>query len=274
MKRHLALFFGLLLSAAHAEPLVQVAGIDDRASEPPALHLIAGQAATFRLQMTAPAAGRVSFQAALFQLASGVAAPLAKDLPVADAVALDGTSIQLRTFALTPPAVDASTVMELRFAGKAEGAEKWQPAGSARFVVHPADLLEQIKKQLTKAIADPEVKLVVVGESPLLKAALRALDLTFDEIGKVAEAEATLYLAESIGEPARALLEQAPASAHLVLFTREPTLPAGVYWTERGGGFVSKVTLPVLTDFARAPERQLLFLNLFLQAIHTLNKTP
>ncbi len=275
MKRWIAVMLGVLLGAAHAEPLVQVAGVEDRASEPPALHLLAGQAATLRLQITAPAPGRVSFQASLFQLATGVAAPLAKELPVADGVALDGSSIQVRSFTLTPPAVDATTTMELRFAGQPEGAEKWQPAGSVRFVVHPGDLFEQLKKQLATATTDASAKLVVVGESPLLKAALRDLELTFTEADKVEEAEATLYLAEAVAEPARELLEQAPATARLLLFTREPTLPAGVYWTERtGGGFVGKVTLPVLTDFRHAPERQLLFANQFQQAIRTLTKTP
>ena len=217
----------------------------------------------------------MSFQAGLFQLASGVAAPLAKDLPVAEGVALDGSAIQVRTFTLTPPAVDATTVMELRFAAKAEGAEKWQPAGSVRFAVHPADLLAQIKKQLATATTEAAVKLSVVGESAALKAALRELDLTFGETETVPEADTTtLFLAECAGEPARLLLEQTPATARLVLFTRDPTLPAGVYWTEHGGGFTGKVTLPVLPDFARAPERQLLFLNLFQQALRTLPKTP
>ena len=125
------------------------------------------------------------------------------------------------------------------------------------------------------AAADAGAKLVVVGESPLLKAALRDLGLAFDEADKVAEAEATLYLAEADAEPARELLEQAPATARLLLFTREPLLPAGVYWTERnGGGFVGKVTLPVLTGIRSAPERQLLFSNQFQQAIRTLTKRP
>ena len=99
--------------------------------------------------------------------------------------------------------------------------------------------------------------------------------MTFDETETVRETgTATLYLAEAVAEPARELLEKTPATARLLLFTREPTLPAGVYWTERTGGFVGKVTLPVLTDFGRAPERQLLFLNLFQQAIRSLQKTP
>jgi hypothetical protein len=275
MKRCLPLILGLLIGAARAEPLVRVTGVAGRVSEPPALQLLAGQAATLRLQITAPTPGRVSFQADLFQLASGVAAPLAKELPVAEGVPLDGSSIQLRSFTLTPRPVEATTTMELRFAAKPEGAEKWQPAGRVRFVVHPADLFEQIKKQLATAAAEADAKLVVVGESPLLKAALRDFGLAFDEADKVAEAEATLYLAEADAEPARELLEQAPATARLLLFTREPLLPEGVYWTERnGGGFVGKVTLPVLTGIRGAPERQLLFSNQLQQAIRTLTKKP
>lgn len=276
MRRWITLGAMLHLAAAQAEPLVQVAGAQDRPSEPPALHLLAGQATALRLQISSATPGRLSFQASLFQLASGVAAPLEKELPVADAVALDGTSLQTRTFTVTPPAVDTSTTMELRFAWKAENADKWQPAGSVRFLVHPADLFEQLKKQLATATKDADVKLVVVGESPLLKPALRDLELTFDESESVKETEApTLYLAEAAaGEPARELLERAPATARLLLFTRDPSLPAGVYWTERTGGFVGKVTLPVLTDFRRAPERQLLFANLFQQAIRSLTKTP
>src|SRR3954470_2844573 len=96
MNLWIALALGLLLGAAHAEPLVHVAGRQDRPAESPALHLIAGQATALRLQITSAAPGRVSFQADLFQLASGVAAPLEKELPVADAVVLDGTSLQTR----------------------------------------------------------------------------------------------------------------------------------------------------------------------------------
>ena len=275
MKKWIVLGALLHLVAAQAEPLVQVAGVQDRASEPPSLHLLAGQATALRLQISSEKPERAAFQAALFQLASGVAAPLAKELPVADGVALDGASLQIRTFTVTPPAVKASTTMELRFSWKAEKAEKWQPAGSVRFLVHPADLFERTKKRLATATADAGVKLVVVGESPLLKAALRDLELSFDEADSVAENEATLYLAEAAAEPARELIEKTPATARLLLFTRDPALPAGVYWTERAsGGFVGKVTLPALTDFRRAPERQLLFANLFQQAIRTLTKTP
>jgi hypothetical protein len=275
MKYWIAMGAMLHLAAAQAEPLVQVAGVQDRAAEPPALHVLAGQATGLRLQISSTAPGRGSFQASLFQLASGIAAPLAKELPVAEGVALDATSLQTRTFTVTPPEVKESTTMELRFAWKPENADKWQPAGSVRFLVHPADLYERVKKQLATATTEASVRLIVVGESPLLKPVLRELELTFDEAGSVAETEgATLYLAEAAAEHARELLEHIPASARLLLFTRDPSLPAGVYWTERAGGFVGKVTLPVLTDFRRVPERQLLFANQFQQAIRTLTKTP
>ena len=85
---------------------------------------------------------------------------------MADAVALDGTSLQTRTFTVTPPEVKESTTMQIGVSrANPRVPEKWEPAGTVRLVVHPADLLEQIKKQLADAVSEPAVKLVVVGES-------------------------------------------------------------------------------------------------------------
>ncbi len=275
MRIPLLLALAVAAGTLRSEPSVEVVGVEGRASEARTLHLLAGQPVELKLQMFATAPGRISIRASLYQLAGGIAAPLAKDLPVAADVGFDGASLRPQKFGITPPEVRHATMMELRFAAKSEAGDAWQPAGVARFVVHPAGLFPQVKALLSKAIETAGTKVAVIGESPQLKQTLRGAGLGFDEAEAVADpAPGRLYLAECSAEAARALIAQTPPEARLLVFTSDPALPPGVYWTQRGAGFTAKVTLPVLADFEHAPDRQMLLLTLFQQALRTSQDPP
>ena len=275
MKPWAAIALGFIMGTARGEPAVQVVGIEGRAGDAPAIHLFGGQPAELALQIASTRPGRMSIRASLYQLATGVAAPIAKNLTVADGLAVDGSSLRPQKFAMTPPEVRAAAMMELRFAAKMEAGETWQSAGVARLIVHPADIFTQIKTQLSAATNRMGVKLAVLGESPQLKSVLREVGQVFSEADAASDAGAdTLYLVECSADAARALIERTPATARLLIFTRDPALPPGVYWTERGDGFTAKITLPILADLGRAPERQMLFLTLFQQALRAFQNTP
>jgi len=272
MKHYAAVVLLIGVGALQAEPAVTVNGVEGRPSATPALHLIAGEPAVIQLQLSSKMPARTSIRASLYQLASGIAAPVAKDLPVADDVALDGTAVHALAFSITPPEVQHSAAMELRFSAN-DGGATWRPAGSARLVVYPAGLLAQVKAMLTAA-QRTGVNVVVLGESPQLKSLLRGAKLEFEEADAPSASADTLSLSQCDASAARTLLAQSPAEARLLLFTSDPALPAGVYWTARGAGFTAKVTLPVLTDLDRAPDRQFLFLTLFQQAFRTFPSSP
>lgn len=275
MKIAMIAVLALMTCTLRSEPTVEVVGVEGRTADARALHLIGGQPAELKLQMTSPTPGRISFRASLFQLASGIAAPLAKDLPVAVDLGFDGTSVRPQKFGIIPPEVRHATMMEVRFAAKPDAAETWQPAGVVRLVVHPADLLPQVKALLSKATETAGMKLAVIGESTQLKRTLRGANLNFDEVDAASDAAAdTLYLVECDAGAARALIARTPPEARLLLFTTDPALPPGVYWNQRGAGFTAKVTLPVLANLDHAPDRQTLLLTLFQQALRNPQDTP
>ena len=215
MKICLILALAVATGTLRSEPAVEVIGVESRASEARALHLLGGQPVELRLQMIATTPGRVSIRANLYQLASGIAAPLAKDLPVAADVGIDGATIHQQKFSITLPDVRHATVMELRFAAKSEAGDAWQPAGLARLVVHPTGLLAEIKKLLSETAETAGTKLAVIGESPQLKQTLRGASLSFDDAEAIADATpGTLYLGRH-DEPAYALVRLRPHDGHV-----------------------------------------------------------
>jgi hypothetical protein len=249
----------MMADAAFADLLVQVIGEQGAPTEARTLHLLGDRELVLQLHLTGePHVGQI--RASLHQIAAGISAPIAKDLALA---ILDrgGSTAAARVIL---PAVRSATLMELRFTAQAEPAPA-RPAGKARLVVYPADHAAQLKAQFLAAQARAEVKLGVVSESPELKAVLRAAGLPFEE--RDAIGAGLIHLAQAEGESGRRLCESAPPDSRLLLFTNDPLLPAGVYWTERGRGFIAKATLPVLADFHRAPERQALFYHLLHRAL-------
>lgn len=263
----------VLAGLASAEPLVQVVGADERPAEPRALHVFGGRVVALRLQIAAPSRQPANIRASLYQLAGHIAAPVAKDLPVVERLSLEAPLLRAQQFSVTLPDVRQATAFELRFTAAQEGAGASEPAGTVRLVAHSADAAARMKALL--AAASPVV--TVLGESARLKALLRGAGAAFEEAGAIPSEQprnARVYLAEMDADAARRLIADTPAVARLLLFTSDPTLPAGVYWTDRGAGYIAKVTLPVLADFESAPERQTLFLHLLQRALAPSPDTP
>jgi hypothetical protein len=153
MKFRVIVALAVVTGTLRSEPVVEVVGVEGRTSDTRALHLVGGEPVELKLQMVSTTPGRMSIRVSLYQLASSIAAPTAKDLPVATDLGFDDSLIRLQKFGITPPEVRHATMMELRFAAKSEAGDTWQPAGVARLVVHPAGLLAQVKALLSNATA-------------------------------------------------------------------------------------------------------------------------
>lgn len=267
-----------LAASVHAEPAVRVIGLADRPAQSTALHVFGGRAVQLSVEVrAAEPARRVNVQASLYQLAGAIAAPVLKDLPVARELAFDASSVRDLPLTVALPEVRQPAPMELRFTTQSDGAATWSHAGSARLVVYPSDLLARTRALLAAASAQAGLKLVVLGESANLRAALHLAQIVFDEAVAAAPVSAEprlLYLSEGPREAARTLVDRTPPTARLLLFTSDHALPPGVYWTHRGDGFIAKITLPVLADFEHTPERQWLLLTLLQQALQTSPNQP
>jgi len=241
--------------AALAEPRVEVLGEQEGRTSTRTLHVFGGRELAVQVQLSGGADG-AQLRGRLYQLAGGVAAPLAEEFPIVFAPA--------DHFRFAIPSVAHVTLMELRFTAQAEAAR--QKAGAARLAVYPLDHAVQLQARFAAAFEKAGAKLWVASDSPQLKTVLRAAGMIFEEHETI-QAASAIHLAQGDAETASRLVQAAPEDAKLLIFTTDPQLPTGVYWTDRPRGFIAKVTLPVLADFDRSPDRQALFYHLLHRAL-------
>lgn len=81
----------------------------------------------------------------VFQLAHALAAPVTVPLEVAAGVELGTSAWHEFSFVLDCPAVERAVIWELRFVARTSTDGAWEPAGSARLVLHPPDLLAPLR---------------------------------------------------------------------------------------------------------------------------------
>lgn len=275
------IWLSILLAAGTlwGAPEVRILGVGDGAeTPPPAFHVWGGQALELSLEIVATdPAPHLNVRASLHQITSAISAPLASELPVAQELTFDRSLARFEKWKVTPPSVRHVTTVQLRFDVQAGEGNPWQPAGSARLVIYPADLTEQWKKAVAEAESRESGRLAVFGDSVRIKTALRRCGVDFEDLGDTLPSQldrSLLYLGECTPSDLVELRSREKLPPRLILFVDDPELLPGVYWSDHGAGFLAKVTLPIWQDFARSPQRQSAFFNLLQRAFKTPFQAP
>jgi len=276
MKTLLTLITTLMAATAYAQTRVRVAGLAENRDPATVLHVWAGQPVELALEVTATdASHKTSVRASVYQLAGAVAAPVGQNIPVLPELAFDHSLAHFENWKLSLPAVKHPTGFEVRFSTQAEGGGDWKPAGSARVLAYPADLGAQLKALVAAAQTNGAGRIAVFGTSSELKAALQSIAIPFEDVGEAPPDEldpALVYLGQGNARDIEAIAAHGRSAGRLMLFTHDPSHLPGIYRTESHGGFVTKVTLPLLPDFARSPQNQNAFFALLQDALQTTSK--
>ncbi len=226
------------------------------------------------LQIASTKPQSVEVRASIYQQAAAVAAPLQKLLPVADHLDVDAAAIQRKQFTFTLPSVRSAATLEVRFEARGGGDAPWVPAGASQLAIYPENQLDLFQTLFAPGTANGAPQIVVLGESPRLKAVLAEIKVPFAQNENPPAQPGAICVAECKADAARALIDATPRDARLLLFTADSPLPAGVYWTEVGGRLIAKITTPVLADFDQCPDRQLLLLALLQKSLRQDSELP
>lgn len=272
------LMAALMAGASHAQTTVRVAKLAESPDTKPVFYVWGGRPVELALEVTATdPSHRIGVRADVYQLAGAIAAPLSLKVPVAQELSFDHSLAHFENWKLPLPAVRHPTSFELRFAAQADAAGDWKPAGSARLVAYPGDLGEQIKETVMLAQTNGAGRLAVFGKSPDLKAALQSVAVPYEEMGEAPPDEldaALVYLGQASQTELEAISSHTRSRGRMVIFTDDPRQLPGVYWTEHGGGFVAKVTLPLWQDFSHSPQRQFALLDLLQHVFQSSKSSP
>lgn len=225
--------------------------------ETPVIHVFDGVPATLNLAVEAPLGANVSLRAEVVQVASGLAAPLAPELKIADAVAFADRTFSIVPASIPLPVVKNKTELRVRFRMETAGREPL--FCDAQIFVHPKELPETLKK--------PPVPLTVFGESPRLRAFLTGQGVPFTDGGDAlpsAPRKDVLYLTEIETPPAW------PEGMRVVFFSAGLDGLPGVYQRETPPGSVTKVTLPILDNLSTDPLSQEIFARLLASPLPNL----
>jgi hypothetical protein len=220
---------------------------------------------------------KVTVRASIYQLAGAIAAPVSQNIPVVQELPFDHSLAHFENWKLALPAVRHPTGFEVRFAAQSDGGGDWKPVGSVRVVAYPSDLGGQLKELVAAAQTNGAGRIAVFGTSPELKAALQSVSIPFEEAGETLPDELDLslvYLGQCTSREVESIAARTRTPGRLMIFTHDPSHLPGIYRTESRGGFVTKVTLPLLLDFARSPQNQNAFLTLLQNAFQTSKTDP
>lgn len=224
---------------------------EDPACPASPMHVYGGGALKITQVVEAPLGTHAHLVADLFQLASGVAAPLQRDVPITPEFSFeDRTYLPAVCVLPSLPAVQRRTTMLLKL--KAADSGTSSASRSLTLIVYPAAEPDAWKKTFAARLSRSGLRrLAVFGEGTALRQFLRLRKVAFEDLGQEWPGEfdgQTFYLGET-SAPAPPRLADLPGT-RLVLFKSqadEPILPAGVYQSSVGeGGSVWKVTLPNL----------------------------
>jgi len=278
MKTLLVLMAMLVAVTSYAQTKVRVAGLTEGPDPAPVLHVWGGQPVELALEVTATEAShKASVRATVYQLAGAIAAPVGQSIPVVQEVVFAHSLAHFESWKLTLPGVRHPTSFEVRFAAQAEGNGAWKPAGSARVVAYPADLGAQLKEMVAAAQTNGAGRIAVFGTSAELKAALQSISIPFADAGEAPPDEldpALVYLGQGNAREIESIAAQVRSPGRLMIFTQDPERLPGVYRTDSRGGFVMKVTLPLLPNFAHSPQNQNALFALLRDALQIAKTDP
>lgn len=259
-------------AAAETKVSIQMLGLTgELVGQAGVSHVLGGKEIEVDLIGEGPAGDEtMTLKADLFQVVTGMAAPLAKDVTVAEGIEFHPPARRIVRATIPLPEVQRRTEVAVRF----KVGENRVPAGQARLFVYPQDQIKELALSLERAEKDAGVSLTVFGESKRIRAFLKQSGIPFTDSGSELPSEfktGALYLSEV--DP-HSLGSRRTAGARLVFFAPHPALLPGVYTTIRDAGLFTKVTLPILDTLATNPQSQRAFIDILRHSLDASAITP
>jgi len=267
----------LLLGPARvmlAADAVRVVGLEGRVEPASRLPAVFGNREQgINLEMDGVTAQAASLRADLFQVAGGLAMPLAKDIHLQEALTFPNTSPQHLRVSIKFPDVKrrAEVLVRLTLIQNVPQANPIQ-LGDLLFEVFPASVTQELK-DLFQPKPNGTAQVVVFGPGQKLRHFLTGLHVPFEDGGTDTPDRFDpnrLYFAELTTDEQFQQTQDRSAGAHLVLFSPDESLPAGVYAERSNSGVLIHVTLPLLDNLSDEPRAQLGFIKI----IHLLSTPP
>jgi hypothetical protein len=230
-------------------------------------YFIGGAPAKVRLAIEAPLGVKVSVTGDLFQVSEMLAAPVSRDLSLAEGVSFaERTQAVVEAeFALPEVARRTRFIAKLRL--HVAGEEGPRPAGEVVLFAYPRGHLDGLRKFLATRAGEGPPLLGVFGASPALRSFFEQEKIPFSDLG--AELPASLgrkiiYVGEASTEK---LAPRFSEEMRVIIFDRHSDALPGVYPSPRSPGFLIKVTLPLLDSLATNPHTQEMFARLLFQTM-------
>lgn len=245
------------LSPAVARAQVRLLGLLDRPTLNAGEALVAGQPVALRVLLPhdIPAA---EARAGLFQIAGAVARPVGAEIEIHP----DPADPRVAIVRITPPPVTRVSIFWLHFGD----------LGAIPFAVFPDSAASRADQpSLADALRSANLRLLVCGDSPELRAFLRDHSLAFEDLDRDAPEALdpdTVLLGVLAPEDWRRLA--APDSpGRLLAFVEDASLVPGVYSQPRStpGAFAAKITLPLPPLLATDPRARATLHTLLFQAL-------
>ncbi len=240
----------------------------------PELHCFGGGVVECKVAVEAPLGSKVSFEMALFQITSGLAAPLGEK-SASDPIEFEKQTRRVVSVPLSLPEVKNRTELMARFFTQLSGEEKKAVAGTAKVFVYPKDQMKELALSFARVEKDTGISLTIFGESKRIRGFLKENKITFNEAGSELPStlsKTALYMGEvDARSPA---VRRNFGAARVILFAPDPMLPPGVYTTIRDNGLFSKVTLPLLDTLATNPQSQRTFFDILRHSLDASAITP
>jgi hypothetical protein len=255
--------------AADAVRFVGLEGHVEPASRLPAV--FGNREQGINLEIDGVTAQTASLRADLFQVAGGLAMPLAKDVHLQKGLTFPNTSPQHLRISIKFPDVKrrAEVLVRLALIQNVPQAGPIQ-LGELRFEVFPASVTQELKDLFQPK---PDARVIIFGPGQKLRHFLTGIHVLFEDIGTETPDRFDpnrLYFGELTTDEQFQQTQDRNAGARLVLFSPDESLPAGVYAERSNSGTFIHVTSPLLDNLTDDPRVQLGFIKI----IHLLSAPP
>jgi len=266
------ILFIRLASSAHATNSIQLVGMEGRSS-PAAVNLPAvfgNKEKEVDLEINGVTVSSVSLHADLFQISGTLAMPLAKDIHLQEGLTLSTPPPQRLRVSIKFPNVKQQAEILVRLSLAKNAPDKTAALGDLRFEVFPTS----VTKELTDLLQPKSnAKAMVFGPGQKLRHFLTSAHVSFEDGGSDTPDRFDpnrLYFGELSTKEQFQQVQDRSNGAHVVLFSPDESLPAGVYSDRSNPGIFIQVTSPLLDNLDDDPRAQLGFIKI----IHLLSASP
>lgn len=238
----------------------------ERPNNPPVeVSVFGGDVAEFTLIVESPTDGKILLTYDLFQIANLLLLSIEKDRPAGEIPEKDPR--QRLTVRVPIPKVDGPTRMMVNFSMNPPAGKLLLGRSTAWLDVFPKPQPGEWEKAISGAQKRTGRRLAVFGESPSLRALLKAESIPFEDLGR--EVPDTFpkdrILAGEVTVEEWKKFNLAELTGGALVFASGTELPPGVYRTDFVAHRVTKVTLPVPSFHGASPRERNLFFDLILQ---------